>query len=185
MIEIRAATAADADAIARIYAPYVATSSVSFEDVAPDAEEIARRIALFDGLYPWLVCMAAEDGTLLGFAYASRFRERPAYRFTVETSVYVAGELQRNGIGQMLYAALLDTLEAQGFTQAIATIAIPNDGSIRLHEAMGFFRAGNFREIGYKQGQWRDVGYWQRELAAPSHPPIEPRPFSITGVIRN
>ena len=185
MIKIRAATPADAEAIARIYAPYVATSAVSFEDVAPDAQEIARRIQLFEGLYPWLVCMAVDDETILGFAHAARFRERPAYRFTVETSVYVAGELQRNGIGRMLYSALLDTLEAQGFAQAIATIAVPNDGSIRLHEAMGFFRAGNFREIGYKQGHWRDVGFWQRELASVSNTPREPSLFHRIGVVQN
>src|SRR3546814_13834884 len=109
-----------------------------------------------DVLYPCLVGGSSDDGTFLGFSYTSQFRERRAYRFAVETSVYVAGELQRNGVGRMLYEALLDTLESQGLTQAIVAIALPNDASIKLHEAMGFFRAGVYREIGYKHGQWRD-----------------------------
>lgn len=184
MIEIRAATPADAEAIAQIYAPYVVTSSVSFEDEPPSAAVIAERMQLKDSAYPWLVGVSTETGTILGFAYASRFRERPAYRFAVETSVYVAGELQRNGVGRMLYEALLDTLESQGFTQAIAAIALPNDASIKLHEAMGFFRAGIYREIGYKHGQWSDVGIWQRELAKPENPPPEAKSFKDVGVVR-
>lgn len=184
MIEIRAATAADAGAIASIYAPYVVTSAVSFEDEAPSPETIAERMRLKEGLYPWLVAVSTDEGTILGFTYASRFRERPAYRFAVETSVYVAGELQRNGVGRMLYDALMDTLEAQGFTQALAAIALPNDASIKLHEALGFFRAGVYREIGYKHGQWRDVGLWQRPLAEPVVPPMEPKSFQQTGVVR-
>src|SRR3546814_5636041 len=97
------------------------------------------------GFYPWLVAASSDDGTVLGFAYATQFRERHAYRFAVETSVYVAGELQRNGVGRMLYEALIDTLAAQGFTQAIAAISLPNDASIKLHDALGFFRAGVYR----------------------------------------
>lgn len=184
MIEIRAATPDDAVRIAAIYEPYVVTSAVSFEDEAPSAATIAERMQLKDGLYPWLVAVSTDEGTVLGFSYASRFRERPAYRFAVETSVYVAGELQRNGVGRMLYEALVDTLETQGFTQALANIALPNDASIKLHEALGFFRAGIYREIGYKHGQWRDVGLWQRELAQPVVPPVEPRSFRDVGVIR-
>lgn len=184
MIHIRPATAEDAAAIARIYTPYVVTSAVSFEDDPPSARKIAERMLFREGFYPWLVAIAAEDETVLGFAYATRFRERPAYRFAVETSVYVASELQRNGVGRMLYEALIDTLESQGFTQAIAAIALPNDASIKLHEAMGFFRAGIYREIGYKHGQWRDVGLWQRELATPEIPPPEPKSFREIGVVR-
>ncbi len=185
MIEIRPATTADAQAIAAIYAPYVESSAVSFEEEVPSAEQIAERMALKDGLYPWLIATSSEGSGVMGFACASRFRERPAYRFAVETSIYVAGDLQRNGVGRMLYDALIDTLEFQGFTQAIAAIALPNDASIKLHEAMGFFRAGIYREIGFKHGQWRDVGLWQRELATPENPPPEPKSFRQVGVVRS
>lgn len=184
MIDIRAATPEDAEAIAAIYAPYVTHSSVSFEDEPPSAATIVERMTFSNGFYPWLVGVSTDHGKMLGFAYATRFRERPAYRFAVETSVYMAGPLPGNGVGRMLYEALIDTLESQGFTQAIATIALPNDASIKLHEAMGFFRAGIHREIGYKQGQWRDVGLWQREIAKPKNPPPEPRSFRETGVVR-
>lgn len=184
MIQIRPATIADAEAIAAIYAPYVVSSAVSFEDRAPSAADIAERMQERAGLYPWLVGVSTDEDTVLGYAYAARFRERPAYRFAVETSIYIGGELQRNGIGRMLYGALLDTLESQGFTQAIASIALPNDASIKLHEAMGFFRAGIYREIGYKHGQWRDVGIWQRELATAENPPPEPKSFTEVGVVR-
>jgi phosphinothricin acetyltransferase len=184
MIQIRPATAEDAAAIAQIYAPYVVTSAVSFEDEAPSPSTIAERMELRDNFYPWLAAVSTESDTVLGFAYATRFRERPAYRFAVETSVYVTGELQRNGVGRMLYEALIDTLESQGFTQAIAAIALPNDASIKLHEAMGFFRAGIYREIGFKHGQWRDVGLWQRQLATSEIPPPEPRSFKDVGVVR-
>ncbi|API58006.1 GNAT family N-acetyltransferase [Tardibacter chloracetimidivorans] len=184
MIGIRPATAEDAAAIAQIYAPYVVTRSVSFEDNPPSPGTIADRMEYRDGFYPWLVATSSDDGTVLGFAYATQFRERHAYRFAVETSVYVAGELQRNGVGRMLYEALIDTLAAQGFTQAIAAISLPNDASIKLHEALGFFRAGVYREIGFKHGAWRDVGLWQRELATAEVPPPEPRSFKEVGVVR-
>lgn len=184
MIRLRATTVADAEIIAAIYAPYVMTSAVSFEDEPPGADVIAARMMAKDGFYPWVVGESVEDGEILGFACAAQFREYPAYRFAVETSVYVVGELQRNGIGRMLYEALIDTLESQGFTQAIAAIPLPNDISIKLHEAMGFFRAGVYREIGYKHGQWRDVGLWQRQLATPETSPPEPKSFRTTGLVR-
>jgi len=184
MIEIRAATADDADAIADIYAPYVSTSAISFEDQPPSADMIRQRMATRDHLYPWLLAVSTDNGEPLGYAYATYFRERPAFRWTVETAVYVSGDLRSQGIGRLLYDALIDTLCAQGFTQAIAVISIPNDASIRLHEAMGFFRSGVYREIGFKQGHWRDIGLWQRELATAQTPPPEPRAFSETGIVR-
>ena len=184
MIHIRAATGSDASEIAAIYAPYVSASAVSFEDKPPSAETMAKRIAAANGRYPWLVAVSEADG-VLAFAYATAFRERVAYRFTVETTIYVTKASQGKGVGTLLYSALLDTLEAQGFTQAIAAIALPNDASIKLHESMGFFRAGVYRSVGWKQGAWRDVGLWQRELAMPEGVPAEPRPFSEVGLVRN
>lgn len=190
MIAIRPARPEDAATIAAIYAPYVLGGTVSFETDAPDASEIARRMASSDGLYPWLVATNGVDGdgegggAILAYAYAGQFRERPAYKFVVETSVYVAGDFVGQGTGRLLYEALIDTLRAQGFTQAIGVISMPNDRSIKNHEAVGFRRAGAFREIGFKQGRWIDVGFWQCELNPPHVPPIEPRRFADIGVVR-
>ena len=100
-------------------------------------------------------------------------------------TIYVADVSQRSGIGRLLYEALVDTLTAQGFTQAMGVIALPNDGSIKLHEAVGFRRAGVFREVGHKHGRWIDVGYWQRELAEPAAHPAEPKRFADVGVVRD
>lgn len=186
MIAIRAARPEDAAAIAAIYAPYVLSGTVSFETDAPDTRAMRGRMAASDGLYPWLVATSGdgEDAGVLAYAYATRFRDRPAYRYVVETSIYVAGAVQGQGVGRLLYEALIDTLRAQGFTQAIAVIALPNDASITRHEAIGFRRGGVYREIGYKQGQWIDVGFWQCELNDSAMPPVEPKPFSETGVVR-
>lgn len=187
MIAIRAATPADAGAIAAIYAPHVLSGTASFETEAPDARTMRTRMAASEGLYPWIVATNGESeagGGVLAYAYATRFRERPAYRYVVETSIYVSGTAQRQGAGRLLYEALIDTLRAQGFTQAIGAIALPNEGSITLHEAVGFRRAGVYREVGFKHGRWIDVGLWQCELNDSVVPPIEPRPFSEVGVVR-
>jgi len=185
VIAIRAATADDAPAITAIYAPFVLSGTVTFENEPPDANEMRRRMDASKGLYPWLVATSGEgSGGVIGYAYAAQFRDRPAYRWVVETSLYIAGNNQGQGLGRLLYEALIDTLRAQGFTQAIGAIALPNDASIRTHEAVGFRRAGLFREVGFKQGQWIDVGYWQCELNDSVIPPTEPRPFSDVGVVR-
>jgi phosphinothricin acetyltransferase len=186
-IAIRAARPEDAAAIAAIYAPYVLSGTVSFENEAPDTRQMRTRMAASDGLYPWMVATSADDGDgsgVLAYAYATRFRDRPAYRYCVETSVYVAGATQGQGVGRLLYEALVDTLRAQGFTQAIGVITLPNDRSITMHESVGFQRAGVYREIGFKQGRWIDVGFWQCELNDSAIPPVEPRPFSDVGVVR-
>jgi len=185
VIAIRAARPEDAAAIAAIYAPYVLSGVVSFEVDAPDARAMRRRIEASDGFYPWLVATNGDEDGVLAYAYAAKFREREAYRWVVETSIYVAGAVQGQGVGRLLYEALIDTLRAQGFTQAIGAIALPNDHSIALHEAVGFRRAGFFREVGYKHGRWIDVGYWQCELNDSVTPPPEPRAFSEVGLVRD
>ena len=174
---LRLARRDDADAIAAIYAPFVTGSAVSFETEAPDAGEMAARIAEGGDLYPWLVAEGA-DGGIEGFAYACAFRARRAYRFAVETSVYVAESCHGRGVGRRLYEALLPILEGQGFTQAIAAITLPNPGSVRLHERLGFSQAGCYRDVGYKLGEWRSVSLWQRALAPQTERPEEPRPFA-------
>ncbi|HTI31152.1 MAG TPA: GNAT family N-acetyltransferase [Sphingomonas sp.] len=181
-IAIRAATAADAEAIAGIYAPYVRTSTISFETEPPSAATMAERMAS-SPLHPWIVAID-EDGLVLGYAYATPYRARAAYRWTVETSVYLAGDQRGKGVGRLLYGRLLATLKAQGFVQAIAVIALPNDWSITMHEAVGFRRAGQLREVGWKAGSWLDIGYWQAELDEPSDPPAEVRAFADVGVVR-
>ena len=177
-MRLRAATPDDAAAIAEIYAPYVAASAVSFETEPPGAEAMRARIEAGGLLYPWIVA-EQEGGAILGYAYAARFRERPAYRFTVETTVYLRSDACGRGLGAELYAPLLAVLEAQGFTQAIAAITLPNDPSARLHERLGFAPAGVYRQVGWKLGAWHDVGLWQRPLAPAATPPAEPRPHRL------
>lgn len=184
MIAIRPARPEDATTIAAIYAPYVLGGTVSFETDAPDAGEIRARMTASDGMYPWLVATNGEEGAILAYAYATKFRERPAYRYVVETSVYVAGDFVGQGTGRLLYEALIDTLRAQGFVHAIAVISMPNDRSIKNHEAVGFRRAGALRELGFKQGRWIDVGFWQCTLNEPQVPPVEPRRFADVGIVR-
>jgi L-amino acid N-acyltransferase YncA len=185
VIAIRPARPEDAAAIAAIYAPYVLTGTVSFETEAPDSRAMRSRMAASDGLYPWIVATNGDaEGGVLGYAYATRFRDRPAYRYVVETSIYVAGASQMQGAGRLLYQALIDTLRAQGFTQAMGAIALPNDASIHLHESVGFRRAGVYRQVGYKQGRWVDVGLWQCALNDSVIPPLDPKPFSAVGVVR-
>ncbi|UZK65675.1 GNAT family N-acetyltransferase [Sphingomonas sp. M1-B02] len=189
MIAIRGAAAADAAAIAAIYAPHVLSGTASFEIEPPDTRMMRSRMAASEGLYPWLVATNGEHsaeggGGVIGYAYATQFRERPAYRYVVETTIYMADVAQRSGMGRLLYEALIDTLREQGFVHAVGRIALPNEASIRVHESVGFRRAGVYREVGYKHGQWIDVGIWQCQLNEPRVPPVEPRKFSDVGVVR-
>lgn len=182
-IALRPATPDDAAAIAAIYAPYVERGTVSFELTAPGPDVIRQRMAASNGMFPWLVVTEGEGGPVRGYAYASAFRDRPAYRFTVETSIYLEMGIQGRGYGRHLYDALIDTVRAQGFAHAIGVIALPSDHSIRLHESVGFRRTGVLREVGYKEGRWIDVGFWQCDLNPATLPPVEPRPFSEVGMV--
>jgi phosphinothricin acetyltransferase len=180
-VRLRWAYPDDAAAIAGIYAPYVSGSAVSFETEVPDEAEVRRRIEAGGQLHPWIVAQA--DDAVIGYAYAGTFRPRAAYAHVVETSVYLAADTHGRGYGRHLYAKLIDILVAQGFTQAIAAIALPNEASARLHEALGFVRAGIYRQVGYKLGEWHDVGLWQRTLAPASNPPRELVPFARTDLL--
>lgn len=164
----------DAAACAAIYAPHVEGSPVSFEERAPDAAEMAARIERYGASHAWLV--AERGGEVVGYAYATAFNERPAYRWSASVSVYVAESARGQGLGCALYEALFDRLRERGFRMACAGITLPNEASVGLHEALGFERTGVNREIGWKEGAWRDVGWFQLELtAAPAGPPPEPR----------
>lgn len=172
-MRVRRLTGADAAAVAAIYAPYVTGSSVSFETVAPDEAEMRKRIEAGADLYPWLGLLNDRD-ELIAYASACQFRPRPAYRYAVETSVYVDPDHVGKGAGRRLYDVLIRMLEKQHFAQAIAAITLPNDASVKLHEALGFTSAGVYRQVGYKGGRWLDVGLWQRSLAPATNPPTEP-----------
>jgi L-amino acid N-acyltransferase YncA len=176
---LRAATPDDAASLSDLYAPYVRGSAVSFEVEPPDTAEMRRRIESGGDLYPWLV--AEAGGTILGYAYAAAFRSRAAYRFAVETTVYARLEAQGRGVGTRLYGALLAGLAAQGFTQAIGAITLPNPASVALHEKLGFRRSGTYAEVGWKLGRWHDVGLWQRPLGAGAKAPTEPLGLAAAG----
>jgi L-amino acid N-acyltransferase YncA len=170
---IRLASDDDAPALARIYAPYVEDSCISFEAVAPDAAEMAQRRRAVAPVSPWLVLDLGGD--VAGYAYAMRHRERAAYRWAVDVSVYVDGSHHRRGAGAALYRALLAMVRAQGFFVAHAGITLPNAGSVGLHEALGFRLVGVYGDVGWKHGAWRDVGWWRLPLRAPDGEPAEPR----------
>ena len=159
---IRRAVADDAAACAAIYAPFVSDSWVSFELDPPDAASMGERIAKHGVSYAWLV--AEVDGAVAGYAYGSPHRERAAYASSCDVAVYVDPTHARHGLGRALYAELLPLLAGKGFHAAFAGIALPNAASIGLHEAMGFTPVGIYREVGWKLGGWRDVGWWQRLL---------------------
>jgi len=162
----------DGAACAAIYAPHVESSAVSFEEVAPDATEMATRIAATLATHSWLV--AERGGGVAGFAYSSRHRERAAYRWAADVSVYVDSDSRRAGVGRAHYTELLSRLRTQGFQTACAGITLPNAASLALHESFGFEPVGVYRRIGWKAGAWRDVGWWQLELAPPAtEPPTE------------
>jgi len=163
--EIRDARASDMAAIAAIYGHHVSHGFGSFEEEAPSAEELERRRQEIRAKgFPYLVAEGA-GGTVVGYAYASPYRMRSAYRFTLENSIYVAPESARGGIGRALLAALVERCTSLGYRQMIAVIGDSgNDASIGLHEAMGFVRAGVLRSVGYKRGRWIDCILMQRAL---------------------
>ena len=169
---IRLAEAADAEAIAAIYRPYVDESRVSFEEEAPDTFEMARRMA--GPLHPWLV--AEENGEIVGYCATTPYHRRPAYRWTVETGIYLAEARHGRGIGRQLLTSMIELLTRQNYVTAIGAIALPNPASVALHEKLGFSRSGTYRAVGFKFGQWVDVGLWQRDLAPRTSAPAEPLP---------
>jgi phosphinothricin acetyltransferase len=165
----------DAAACAAIYAPFVRESVVSFEEVAPDADAFAARIARTAATHPWLV--AENDGRVVGFAYGSPHRERAAYRWACDVSVYIDARHHGRGIGRALYEQLFDRLRAQRIHVACAGITLPNEASVGLHESLGFEPVGIYRSIGWKAGAWHDVGWWRLQLLPAlddGAPPPEP-----------
>lgn len=170
---IRVARATDAAAVRAIYAPFVEKTAVSFEETAPSVEEMRARIEDALTQHAWLV--ATDDDEVCGFAYATRHRARSAYRFVVETSVYVDGARARRGVGGAITRALLDVLRAQGFAAAYAGIALPNAASVALHARCGYVPFATYEKVGFKHGRWHDVQWSARRLIDDDGPPRETR----------
>ena len=170
---IRLATAADGARLAEIYAPAVVGSGISFELEPPDGAEMARRVAYVTARTPWLVC--ERRGTVAGYAYAGRFRERAAYDWSVEVSAYVDAEHHRAGVARALYTSLFAALAVQGFHNAYAGVALPNDASLAFHASMGFTAVGTYRRVGYKAGRWRDVSWFEYTILPHRDEPGPPR----------
>ncbi len=156
---IRPVAPSDAAAIAAIYNPYIRDTTITFEEEPVSTEEMAARIAKVTADFPWLVW--EEAGEVIGYAYASTWRTRHAYRFAVETAIYLASGQHGQGRGATLYQALLAELRQRGFHLVLGCLALPNDPSIRLHEKLGFKKVGHMTEAGWKFGAWVDVGFWE------------------------
>jgi phosphinothricin acetyltransferase len=174
---LRLATAEDTEAILGIYAPIVRGSAISFELEPPTLAEMRARLEARASSLPWLVCERA--GSLLGYAYASPHRTRAAYRWSVETSVYVAAAAQRGGVARALYTSLAAILELQGYRNLYACITLPNPASVAFHEALGFAPIGVHRGAGYKLGAWHDVGWWQRRIGEDTSEPVLPSKLAV------
>ncbi len=171
---VRDATPADAAACAAIYTPYVIDTAITFETQPPDADEMARRIATSLADHAWLV-IEEDDGRVVGFAYATAHRARPAYRWSCDVSIYLEPGRRRTGAGRALYTELFERLQARGYVTAVAGVTLPNEASCGLHRAMGFEPIGIYRHIGHKLGAWHDVQWLQRPLADAVDSPAEPR----------
>jgi phosphinothricin acetyltransferase len=159
---IRNATIHDAAQLVDLYNYYIRHTLITFEEIELTAEQYAERIQKIAADYPFLVY--EENGVILGFAYGSKWRERSAYRFALESSVYVRQGHFGKKIGGKLYEKLFDELKAQGCRQVIGVITLPNDTSVAMHEKFGFEKAAHFKQVGLKFGQWCDVGFWQKAL---------------------
>jgi len=175
---IRVARPDDAAAFAGIYGPFTERTAVSFEDEPPSADEMRARIARTLQWTPWLTATSA--GEVAGYAYASKHRDRAAYRWAVDVSAYVHERFRGHGVGRRLYERLFEIIRGQGFRRAYAGIALPNDASVALHRAAGFELVGVYQRVGWKLGAWHDVAWYACDLSPDETdlPPGEPIPFS-------
>jgi phosphinothricin acetyltransferase len=165
----------DAAAVAEIYRPAIESSIASFEEVAPSADEMARRIRATLIRTPWLVACLGDS--VIGYAYAGPHRERAGYRWSVDVSAYVHPDWHGRGVGRALYDELIPVLRRQGFVNVYAGIALPNPASVALHESIGMRRIGVYERVGWKTGAWLDVAWFGMRIAEPSEPPAEPIPL--------
>lgn len=159
-MKIRACQAQDIQSLCDIYNYYIENTVITFEETAVDAAEMGRRVALYTRSFPWYVCEL--EGLVVGYAYATPWKERSAYKHSVEITVYVKNSMASQGCGKALYAALIDALEKINCHVMLGCIALPNEASVGLHEYFGFAKVAHFSQVGRKFGQWVDVGYWQK-----------------------
>lgn len=176
MLTLRLATPADAPGILAIYAPYIENTSFTFETTVPSVEEFAERIRTYLQKCPWLVM--EENGVIAGYAYASSYRDRVAYQWSVECSVYIHDDYHRRGFGRILYRTLFAILAQQGYRNVYAVINLPNDKSVALHESLGFSYFATYEQVGYKLGRWKNVGWWRLILNEFTMEPAAPVPFA-------
>lgn len=171
--KIRLATRDDSASILRIYAPYITDTVITFEYTVPTITEFKERMAHIQVSYPWLVCEV--DNAIAGYAYASRFREREAYKWSVDFAIYIDPEYQGKNIGKALYYALSEALKLQGYYNAYAGVTIPNVKSEGLHESFGFHSIGTYHKVGYKFGDWHDVRWYEINLKEHEKSPELPK----------
>ncbi len=175
-MKIRFAQKKDAGQLLEIYAPFISHSAVSFESEVPSVREFEERMKSYMQTYPWLVC--EQDNEIIGYAYASRYRDRKAYQWSCECSVYVKKKFRKSGIARMLYTVLFETLKRQGFMNVYAVITFPNPASIRFHRKAGFRKFAVYKKVGYKMGKWNDVHWYGKQLLKPVVKPKMPAPFA-------
>jgi phosphinothricin acetyltransferase len=171
-MRVREAAARDAVACAAVYAPYVTDTAITFETEPPAPAAMAARIEEANRTHAWLVLEI--DGRVAGYAYGAPHKDRPAYRWTCEVSVYLEQDRRRTGGGRLLYETLFARLAARGYRIALAGMTLPNEASAGLHRALGFHPVGTYRRVGWKLDAWHDVAWMQRDLASPGEPPTEP-----------
>jgi L-amino acid N-acyltransferase YncA len=177
---IRLAGADDAVAVAAIYEPFCESTAVSFEVMAPSADEMSARIATVGAHHPWIVL--EDAGKVIGYAYATTHHERAAYQWTTSTSVYVHKAHHRHGAGRALYTTLFELLRSLGYFRATAGITLPNAASVALHRSFGFTQVGVYRSVGFKLGAWHDVAWFEAEIQPLVRDPVPPRAVaSLTG----
>lgn len=173
---IRLANKKDASEILDIYAPYISNTSFTFETEIPSLTDFQKRIEDYLDNWPWLVC--EENGKIAGYAYGTKYRERKGYQWGVESSIYIHDDYLKRGIGNAIYEALLEILKVQGFRNVYAVINLPNDRSVRFHEKCGFGFLAIYPNVGYKSGEWKNVGWWQINLNEYNLEPDPPIKFS-------
>ena len=173
---IRIATQNDASGILSIYQPYIENTSFTFETETPSLDAFKDRINTYLITFPWLVCEI--NGTIAGYAYGGKHRERTAYQWCVESSIYIHDDFQKARIGKALYEALIEILKKQGFRNVYAVINLPNDKSVQFHEHCGFEYFATYEKVGYKLGKWKNVGWWKLSINDYGDEPSPPIKFS-------
>jgi phosphinothricin acetyltransferase len=177
MYVIRPAKIEDAQGILDIYLHYINNTSFTFETDPLSLTAFEKRIADYSINWPWLVCVI--NGSIAGYAYGTRYRERTGYQWCVESSVYVHDDFLRMGVAKQLYTSLIDILRLQGYRNVYAVINLPNERSVSFHEACGFKHFATYENVGYKLGQWKNVGWWQLQINDYNLEPAPPIKFSL------